>query len=64
MLYLIDSSVLQGAMFPNAKDMFNPGNSEAKSLLIIWCFIAGFSEKFVPNILSSTENRVLQSKKK
>jgi hypothetical protein len=27
------------------------------ALLIIWCFIAGFSEKLVPSILEKTESR-------
>jgi len=27
------------------------------ALLIIWCFISGFSEKLVPSILSKTEEQ-------
>ena len=48
MFYLIDGFTLHGAMYPKTEAMYNAANKEAKSLLIIWYFIGGFSEMFVP----------------
>jgi hypothetical protein len=31
--------------------------SDSLALLTVWCFLAGFSEKFVPNILATTEQQ-------
>lgn len=57
--YFFRADLLSGSLFPDF------GNEEEISLssksfftLIIWCFIAGFSEKLVPSILSKTEAQV------
>ena len=33
------------------------GSTQSLSLLIVWCFIAGFSERLVPALLAKTEDR-------
>jgi hypothetical protein len=35
-----------------------PTDFQHYALLIVWCFLAGFSEKMVPNLLSKTEARL------
>jgi len=58
--FFLRSGLLGGSAFPDlttlntAKDVV-PRKDLA--LLIIWCFIAGFSEKLVPSILEKTESR-------
>ena len=58
--YFVQGGLLQGQFFPTLH-MDNGENFDFKykdlSLLIVWCFISGFSEQLVPNILSKTEER-------
>jgi len=56
--FFLRSGLLGGSAFPDLKTVdtasLPPKNL---ALLIIWCFIAGFSEKLVPSILEKTESR-------
>ncbi|MCP4253861.1 MAG: hypothetical protein GY775_10705 [Candidatus Scalindua sp.] len=62
--YFFKSGLLEGSLFPDfvtrtlesgvkVLDLEPTGSA----LLIIWCFLSGFSEKLVPNILSKTEKK-------
>ena len=62
--FFFRSGLLEGSLWPDLSKLeFHPGELVRESLvpnrhwclLIIWCFIAGFSETFVPNILTQTE---------
>ena len=64
--FFFQSGLLEGSLWPrlHALGVQDVGNSKALkvpnrdlSLLVIWCFIAGFSENFVPSVLVRTENR-------
>lgn len=68
--FFFDSGLLEGTLWPKLNELgFNPvTNNETLKvpnrhlcLLVIWCFIAGFSETFVPNILVNTEARTNRS---
>jgi hypothetical protein len=71
--FFLRSGIAEGALFPafaaikielvqihdtGAVPMTFVMPSKALALLTFWCFLAGFSEKLVPNILSSTESRL------
>ena len=61
--YFFRADLLSGSLFPD----FGKGeeislSSKSFFTLIIWCFIAGFSEKLVPSILSKTEAQVDKNK--
>jgi hypothetical protein len=62
--FFFRSGLLQGSLWPDLANLaFEPAEktttfvvpNQQWCLLILWCFIAGFSETFVPNILAQTE---------
>jgi hypothetical protein len=57
--FFLRSGLLGGSAFPQLATLELVQGVSAKDLawLIVWCFIAGFSEKFVPSILEKTETR-------
>jgi hypothetical protein len=59
--FLIQSGLLDGSIFPKLP-LAGMGNEVYKSyrdisLVIVWSFIAGFSEQFVPHILNNTASK-------
>ena len=57
--FFLRSGLLGGSAFPalTILDTAEVVPRKDLALLIIWCFIAGFSEKLVPSILEKTESR-------
>jgi hypothetical protein len=65
--FFFRSGLLGGNLWPKLEELgFDPltkGGTQAVvpnqawCLLVIWCFLAGFSETLVPNILSKTEQK-------
>ena len=60
--YLIASKIVDGVVFPNLDQLFTtstPGEFRNNfALLIVACFLAGFSERLVPNLLSRAEKDI------
>ncbi|WP_160172732.1 hypothetical protein [Methylomarinum vadi] len=57
--YFFRAELLSGSLFPDfGNEQEINLNSATFFTLIIWCFIAGFSEKLVPSILSKTEAQI------
>jgi hypothetical protein len=56
--FFLRSGLLGGGAFPDLTALDTaPVARKGLALLIIWCFVAGFSEKLVPSILEKTEGR-------
>jgi hypothetical protein len=54
--FFVRSGLLGGTAFPNLLDATKDWGTTV-ALLIVWCVIAGFSEKLVPALLEKTEAR-------
>ncbi len=56
--YFFQAQLLSGTFFP----VFNPElpifSDVSNALLIVWCFISGFSEKLVPDLIAKTEDTI------
>jgi hypothetical protein len=57
--FFFNSGLLEGSLWPKLDGIkfSSPVPSRDLCLLVIWSFVAGFSENFVPNILVKTEQR-------
>ncbi len=58
--YIIRSGALAGSFFPNLADIEGAKldlSLKERAMLIIWCFIGGFSENLVPNVLTKTAEK-------
>lgn len=60
--YFIQAKLLEGTFFPefifDDVGKMQQLDLQNLSLLVVWSFIAGFSEKLVPNIISKAEQKV------
>ncbi len=61
---------MEGPVFPDvavAEQVIEqpdaPAPKKARALLVIWCFLAGFSESLVPTLLKQTEEKATGEKK-
>ena len=66
--YAFEAKFLQGALFPellfDSAGTFiadDNGMNKAHATLVFWAFLAGFSEKFVPNLLSKAESKAQEA---
>lgn len=59
LFYFLLSGLLAGHFFPafSLTDTGSMLDDRGRSLLMIWCFISGFSEKLIPDIITKTEKR-------
>jgi hypothetical protein len=57
LFFFLCSGILTGKAFPDLLTPENEGflGNSTVALLVIWCIVAGFSEKFVPSLLAKTE---------
>ncbi len=54
--FFVRSGLLGGDAFPKL-DLDLVGDGEDFAKLLIWCFLAGFTEKLIPNLLSQTGSK-------
>jgi hypothetical protein len=55
LFYSFQSGILTGTFFPEFNESIPLLNDANKALLIVWCFVSGFSEKLVPDLISKVE---------
>ena len=72
-MFAFAATILQGALFPTlsfdgagkfVSDTAGWDMSKAHAMLVFWCFLAGFSEKLVPDLLAKAEESAMEDKKK
>lgn len=56
LFFFLQSQLLGGEAFPEIPDDVAPTGKNL-AMLLVWCFVAGFSEKLVPSLLARTEQQ-------
>jgi hypothetical protein len=56
--YFFESKLVSSSLFPMLDDKSQTMDKVSNALLIVWCFISGFSEKLVPDLLAQTEKNL------
>lgn len=57
--FFLISGLLGGTAFPTLNGPATQPSPRDVALLVVWCFVAGFSERLVPALLSKTEGRAI-----
>jgi hypothetical protein len=50
--YALQAGFLEGKFLPDLSHLDTQVSSADHAMLVLWCFLAGFSERFVPGLLS------------
>lgn len=58
MYYFFQAGLISGSFIPIFSNTVPIFDDKGYALLVVWCFLSGFSEKLVPDILSKTESSV------
>lgn len=58
LFYFIDSNLIAGDLLPDLRELKGDVASKDKSLLILLCFAAGFSEKLIASVLTKARGSV------
>ncbi len=58
MYYFFQAKLISGDFIPIFTTSVPIFDDKSYALLVVWCFISGFSEKLVPDILNKTESKV------
>ena len=62
MYYIFQSQLISGPFFPTFTKEIPIFDDKNYALLVVWCFISGFSEKLVPDILNKTQEKISEKK--
>ncbi len=60
--FFIVSELIDGQAFPETQTLLEGQTANGElAKLVVWCFLAGFSEKLVPGLLAKTESKVAEN---
>lgn len=61
LLYFLHANLIEGVFPPKFTEATPMLDEKNLAILVVWMFLAGFSEKLVPNLLKRTEQRLKDS---